>query len=154
MDNPKFSLRFVSRNKTSDVVNKLNHKKASQTTDIPVKIIKENKDVVLFYVFHNFNNALSSCFSLNALKYADVRLAFKKYDKIDKENYSPISILPNLSKVYVRLMHDQMYPFFDQIFSKLQCSFCQDFSPEQCLIHVIEKWRNILIPVAMVVPFL
>ena len=86
MDNPKFSLRFVSRNKTSDVVNKLNHKKASQTTDIPVKIIKENKYVISFYVFHNFYNALSSCSFPTALNYADGRPAFKKDNKTDKEN--------------------------------------------------------------------
>ena len=58
MDNPKLSFRFVSLNKTLNGVNKLNRKKASQATDIPVKIIKENKGVISFYVFHNFNNAL------------------------------------------------------------------------------------------------
>ena len=43
--------------------------------------------------------------------------------------------------MYERLMHDQMDCFFDQIFSKLQCGFRKDFSAEQCLIHMIEKWR-------------
>ena len=78
------------------------------------------------------------------MKYADARLAFKKDDKTGIENYRPISILPNLSKVYKRLMYDQMNPFFDQIFSKLQCCFRKGFSAEQCLIHMIEKWRTYL----------
>ena len=52
MDNPKFSFRFVSLNEALTGINKLNCKKASQATDIPVKIIKENKDVICFYVFH------------------------------------------------------------------------------------------------------
>ena len=51
MDNPKFSFRFVSLNETSDGVNKLIPEKASQTTDMPVKIIKENKDPLPFYIF-------------------------------------------------------------------------------------------------------
>ena len=149
MDNPKFSFRFVSLNEILNKVNKLNRKKASQTTDIPVKIIKENKDVVSFYVFHNFNNALSSCSFPTAWKYADVQPVFKKDDKTDKENYRPISILPNLSKVYERLMYDQMYPFFDQIFLKLQCSFRKGFTAVfvkvlTCLIHMIEKWQKYL----------
>ena len=38
-DNPKFGFRFVSLNETSDGVDKLNPKKASHATDIPVKII-------------------------------------------------------------------------------------------------------------------
>ena len=130
--------------KTLNGINKLNRKKASQATDIPVKIIKENKYVISFYVFHNFNNALSSCSFSTALKYANAWPAFKKDDKTDKENYRPISILPNLSKVYERLMYDQMYHFFDQIFSKLQCGFRKGFSAEQCLIHMIEKWQTYL----------
>ena len=69
INNPKFNFRVVSLNETLDEANKLIPKKI---TDIPVKIIKENKDLVLFYVFHNFNNALSSCSFPTALKYADV----------------------------------------------------------------------------------
>ena len=61
IDNPKYSFSFVSLNETLDRINKLNPKKASQATDILVKITKGNKDLVSFYVFHNFNNALSSC---------------------------------------------------------------------------------------------
>ena len=98
MDNPKCSFRFVSLNETLNGVNKLNRKKASQATDILVKIINENKDVLSFYVFHNFNDALSSCFFPTTLKYADVRWAFKKDDKTDKENYRPISVLPKCTK--------------------------------------------------------
>ena len=110
-----------------------------QAIDIPVKIIKENKDVISLYVFHNFNNPLSSCSFPTALKYDDVRPAFKKDNKTEKESYRLISILPNLSKVYERLMYGRMYPFFDQIFSKLQWGFRKFFSAEQCLIHMIKK---------------
>ena len=144
MNNSKFNFRFVFLNETLDGVNKLNSKKASQATDIPVEVIKENEDIVSFYVFHIFNNALSSCTFPNVLKYADVRPAFKKDDRTDKENYRPICILPNLSKVYERLMYDQMYLFFDQIFSKLPCSFRKGFSAKQRLVHMIEKWRKYL----------
>ena len=100
MDNPKFGFRFVPLNETLDGVNKLNPKKASQATDIRVKVIKEKKDVTSFNVFHNFNNVLSSCSFPTALKYADIRPAFKKDDQADKEIYRPISVLSNLSKVY------------------------------------------------------
>ena len=61
-------------------------------TGVLVRIIKENKDLVSFYVFHNFNNALASCSFPTALKYADLWPASKKDVK---ENYRPISILPN-----------------------------------------------------------
>ena len=70
----------------------------------PVKVVKENKDIVAFLINHNFNSSLSSSTFPTALKYADVNPVFKKDDKSDKENYRPISILPILSKVYQRLI--------------------------------------------------
>ena len=33
-------------------------KKASQVNDIAVKVIKENKETVDFFAYHNFNNSL------------------------------------------------------------------------------------------------
>ena len=123
MDILKFRFRFVSLNETLDGVNKLNPIKASQATDKPFKIIKKNNDVVSFYFFRDFNNALSSCSFHTALKYADVRSAFEKDDNTDKKNYRPISILPNLSKVYKKLMYARRYPFFIKSFRKCNVVF-------------------------------
>ena len=62
------------------------------------------------------------------MKYAEVTPIHNKDDKSDKENYRPISILPNLSRVYERLMYNQTYPYFQTIFSKFQCRFRKDFN--------------------------
>ena len=70
--------------------------------------------------------------------------AFKKDDKSDKSNCRPISVLPNLSKVYERIMHNQIYPYLNNYFSKYQCGFRKGFSAHQCLIAMIEKWRQSL----------
>ena len=105
---PSFAFEFVTLEETIKEVNKLSIKKASQTLDIPVKIVKENKDLISYFVYNNFNNALSSLQYPNGLKYADVTPVFKKDDKSDKSNYRPISILPNLSKVYERIMQNQI----------------------------------------------
>ena len=40
----------------------------------------------------------------------------------------PTSIFPSISKVYERLMYDQLHPYFDEIFSKLQCSFHKGYN--------------------------
>ena len=45
-----FSFEFVSLEETIKEVNKLSIKKASQTLDIPVKIIKENKNLISYLV--------------------------------------------------------------------------------------------------------
>ena len=74
-----------------------------------------------------------------SMKYADVILIHKKDDKTDKENHRPIMILPNLSKVYERLMYNQIYPYFDTLFSKFQCGFRKGFNAQHCLLAMIEK---------------
>ena len=92
-------------------LDKLKTKKASQKTDIPIKIVKENVDIISHFLYHNFNNSLSCSTFPTGMKYADD----KKDDKTDKTNYRPISILPNLSKVYERLMYNQISPYFDSV---------------------------------------
>ena len=56
---PSFAFKFLSLEETIKEVNKLNLKKASQTLDKPVKIIKESKDLISYFVYNNFNDALS-----------------------------------------------------------------------------------------------
>ena len=51
---------------------------------IPVKVIKENKNIVAFFIHHNFNNVLLSSTFPTALKYADVKTCLQKDDKTDK----------------------------------------------------------------------
>ena len=78
------------------------------------------------------------------MKYANVILVHKKNVKTEKENYHPVSILPNLSKVYKKLMYNQIYPYFDKLFSKFQCGFWKNFNAQHCLLAMIEKWRKTL----------
>ena len=79
-----------------------------------------------------------------SIKYTDVIPIHKKDDKTDKENYRPISIFPNLSKVYERLMYNQIYPYFDTLLSKFQCGFRKGFNAQHCLLAMTEKWRKTL----------
>lgn len=41
-------------------------------------------------------------------------------------------------------MYDQIYTFFEPLFSKLQFGFRNGHSSQQCLINMIEKWKNSL----------
>ena len=91
MNNQKFSFKFVCLNETLNGVKNSNPKKAWQATDITIKTITENKDLVSLYVFPNFNNLLSSSSFPTALKHADVRPMFEKDNRTDKENIKYIS---------------------------------------------------------------
>ena len=94
-------------------------------------------------MYHNYNNTLSCSTFATGMKYVDVTSIHKKDDKTEKTNYRP-SILPNLSKVYERLMYNQIFPYFDLVFSKFQCGFWKGFNAQHCLVTMIQKWRKIL----------
>ena len=55
-----------------------------------------------------------------------------------------MSILPVISKIYERLMYDQMCKYFDQILSKFQCGFQTGFSTQNCPLYMIENWKESL----------
>ena len=52
--------------------------------------------------------------------------------------------MPNLSKVYDRLMYNKTYPYFQTIFSKFQCGFRGGFNTQHCLLEMVQKWRKTL----------
>ena len=112
---PTFNLKVTSREETGKEVNNLKIKKALQKSDIPLTIVTENVDIISYFLYHNLNNSLSCATFPTLMKYADVIPIHEKDHKTDKENYRPISILPNPSKVYERLMDNQIYPYFDKL---------------------------------------
>ena len=59
LSNITFSFNFISHDDVVKELNKLKSKKASQKTDIPIKIVKENVDIISHFLYHNFNNSLS-----------------------------------------------------------------------------------------------
>ena len=134
-----FSFKFVDKPKVSKELNKLDRKKACQELDIPIKLIRSNKDLFSQFIYHNFNNSLLSSYSPSKLKAADVLPTHKKKHKSDIENYRTISILPTLSKIYERCMYDQMYKYFDQILSKYECGFRRGYNTQHCLLVMVEK---------------
>ena len=53
------------------------------------------------------------------LKMADITPVHKKDSKSAKHNYSPVSILSNMSKVYERIIFKKMSEYFGGFFSIL-----------------------------------
>ena len=117
--------------------------KASQYSDIPTKIIKENSDIFSNFICESISNSIKSSNFPSCLKHADVTLLHKKSNKSLKENYRPVSILPILSKLFERGMFKQMSGFFDYIFSKYQYGFRKGFSTQQCLLALLEKMEKV-----------
>ena len=68
--------------------------------------------------------------------------AFKRKSKTSKGNYKPISILPNISKIYERRLYNQIQTYFDNLLSKYQCGFRKGFNAQHSLVSMIKKWKE------------
>lgn len=100
-------------------------------------MIMENKNLSP-YIFHNFDNSLSSHVFPKPLKYVDVTPKFKEDEEPFKKNYRRISIIPVISKSIKRFMYNQLYPYLKNVLSKMQCGLTKNG-----LTHKIEMWLKI-----------
>ena len=78
----------------------LETKKASQISDIPTKLIKENVDVFAYFLCTRINSSIKSSLFPSCFKFANVTPLHKKGRKDVKQNYILVSILPAVSKIY------------------------------------------------------
>ena len=137
-----FTFRDTSSSEVIKLIKTLNVKKASQKSDIPTKIVKLNADIFGNFICKNFNYCLKKGEFPCVLKHADVIPVHKKEIKSDKVNYRPVSILPNLSKIYEKLMYQQLYEHFHLILSPKQCEFRKGYSAQHCLMVMLEKFKK------------
>ena len=96
----KLSLVFETKIKIFAEIHNLDNKKSYQENDTLVKMIKIT-DIYSEYVLQNFNNSIFDATFPSELKNADGTPVLE-----EKENYRPVSILPDLSKIYERCLYD------------------------------------------------
>ena len=100
------------------------------------------KMLVFLQIFHSFNNSIYRSEFPSNLKLANITPVFKKGDRNFKENYRPISILSIISKIFERYMLRQISSFMGSYLSKHQFGFRKGYSPQYCLLVMLEKWKN------------
>ena len=57
---------------------------------------------------------------------------------------SPVSILPMLYKVYEKILHQQIFTYLNNIFTKFLCGYRKGYSTQHCLLYVLEKLKTLL----------
>ena len=139
--NETFHSEEVKIGEVKKEIHKLDKTKASQKTDISIRIIKENIDIFADFLRTCINSAIKSSSFPSSLKLADVTPVHKKGRKDMKENFRPVSILPALSKMFEKCMFAQISTFFDNIFSNQQCGFRKGYSTQHCLLVILETWK-------------
>ena len=55
-----------------------------------------------------------------------------------------MSVLPIISKAYERVMHNQLYDYFNDIFKIFLAAFCKGFGCQSTLLRLLEDWKKAL----------
>ena len=139
-----FSFNHVSARNISEIISNLDSSKAYQKDNIPPTILKEDNEFSSVVLAYDNNRCIDVGIFPPNLKNSDVTPTFKKDDRLLKENYRPISILPTLSKVYERFLHQQMYEYFDKFFSQFLCGYRKGHSTQHALLYMLEKLKMAL----------
>ena len=83
--------------------------------------------------------SVNLCTFPNVLKKAEICPIYKKGNNLDVSNHRPVSILPGISKVFERVMVNQLSKYFNDIFSPVLSGFRKQHSCETVLLRMIEN---------------
>ena len=124
-----------------DIVSKFNSKKSSGHDEINNFILKGIISSVVDPLVHIFNLSLLYGQVPNSMKIAKVIPLFKKGDKLDVNNYRPISLLSSFSKILEKIIYSRTVSFLknNNIFSNLQFGFREKHNTVHALLSFIEK---------------
>ena len=78
------------------------------------------------------------------MKRATITPVFKEGDPTSVKNYRPISILPTVSKIFEKIIAEQLNPFFENCFSNLLCGFRKGHSTQHALLRLLHHWQKAL----------
>ena len=138
-----FNFSHVSPNAVMKQIDLLDKNK-SNSGNVPTGMLKATREIVCPYLTDCINSAVYDCKFPNEVKEADLSPLFKNDDSNYKGNFRPISVLPAASKVYERLLKDQICPYFQDKLSEILYGFREGYSTQHALIRLIEKWKKCL----------
>ena len=88
------------------------------------------------------NDALSQGIFPDSLKLANTMPVHKKDEATDKENYRPVSVLPLFSKIFEKVIYDQLSPYLEKYLNSLLCGFRKAHSSQHALFKLLEAWQE------------
>ena len=140
----KFHLKEVSSEKVKKAIESMNKKKSALNSCILVKVLIDSVDTYLPIFIAIINSSIRNYTFPEELKLAEVTPVFKKTDTFDKVNYRPVSLLSHGSKVYGRIIFNQINTYFEPYFSIFLTRCLKNHNTQHSLQKMLELWKKAL----------
>ena len=119
----------------------MDENKAPGLDNLSGKFLKDGTTVLAKSISQICNLSVKYSIFPSDCKIAKLKPLFKKGSKTDPQNYRPISLLPLVSKIIEKVIHDQTQRFLDKndIIYRYQSGFRKFFSTDSCLSYLNNK---------------
>ena len=134
----------VTLNEIWAFIGKMDASKSSGPYSVPVTILKIIRDYISEPLAVLVNDSFASGNFPEKLKLARITPVFKKGSRSDIDNYRPISVLSNFSKLFEKAMYHRLYNYLEEfkILYPLQFGFREKCSTTHALISITESIRQ------------
>ena len=140
----KFEFSCSSLDIIETTIDNLNFNKPTTFNNVPAKIIAEHKNTCSQYLLHFYNTCIGDSKFPAHMKHADITPVYKKDEKTNKRNYRPVSILSAFSKIFERLIYEDLDIYINAKLSPYLYGFRKGYNTQNCLIIMLEKWKKAL----------
>ena len=136
-----FDFQLIDESNFDKVIQSLHTKTSSGHDGISVKLLKYLAPGLRQPLTFIINQSLLTGIFPEKLKIAKVLPLFKKNDCMIMDNYRPISLLPAISKVFEKVVYNQLYTYFtsNNLLYKGQYGFREDHSTEMANIELVDR---------------
>ena len=114
LEGKHFSFSNTTEQTVLKLLNNINPSKAAGLDNLSGKFLKEGSSVLAGPITKIINLSISLSSFPDECKHAKLKPLFKKGTTTNPKNYRPISLLPLISKIIEKIIHDQTQNFLDE----------------------------------------
>ena len=139
-----FDFNLVTEEQVIKVIDNLKPKTSRGKDNLSNKLLKQIKNEISKSLTLIINQCFSTGIFPNSLKIAKVIPLYKKNEKYLFDNYRPVSILSSISKIFEKIMHTQIYNYFNEnkLLYDSQYGFRALHSTELATMELVNKISN------------
>jgi hypothetical protein len=101
---PPINYSHVTTNEIGNIMDKLKMTNSSGYDEIPIKVLKSCKHVIISPLTYKINRLLATGIFPDRLRFSEIKPIYKNSDKNLISNYRPISLLTSFSKIFERVV--------------------------------------------------
>ena len=141
-----FILTPTSPKEIEDAIKTLSLCKTLGPSGIPTKLLKQFSKAISIPLYQLINLSFEKGIFPDSLKLASVIPVLKEGNSLECNNYRPMTLTSNISKVKVNLIHQRLCMFLEtnKILYKNHFGFRNKHSVNHALINITEKIRDAL----------